>query len=388
MLLLNFGVQNHISIRDQAILTFIKPSFKTLRPRKDESWQQNTYPVIGVFGPNASGKSSLIDALHYLVTAVTHSATSWLSYAEFPGIPFALDAKTLQAPREFALDFVLAGIRYEYVFAVEPDRVLYEELQSLPDGKRRKLFSRNADGIRYTHSSVGKIGEIAARELVLSRALILNHEVLAPIAWAITTGIDVVPLGEEPREKRLSYITEALAAGRLSRTQITTLLQIADVGICDVEVKEQTIPPAVREFAKRFNKLVAEVAEETNQSADKSVKQPVKTADPTPISDEVLPETLDAIAHSLAFTHHGAPDNADPFTLAQESTGTIAWLAIAVPALEALKNGTVLCADEIDSSLHSHLVDVLIEFFQDPELNPLGAQLVFTSHDTYLLSPT
>jgi AAA15 family ATPase/GTPase len=44
-----------------------------------------------------------------------------------------------------------------------------------------------------------------------------------------------------------------------------------------------------------------------------------------------------------------------------------------------------LC-DELDASLHPTLSAQLIHLFHDPITNPLGAQLVFTSHDTSLLN--
>src|SRR5690606_588480 len=68
-----------------------------------------------------------------------------------------------------------------------------------------------------------------------------------------------------------------------------------------------------------------------------------------------------------------------------ESSGTIAWLSLAFPALREIRNGGVLLVDELDSSLHPKLASALIALFQDPEINVRGAQLVFTSHDTSLL---
>jgi hypothetical protein len=38
--------------------------------------------------------------------------------------------------------------------------------------------------------------------------------------------------------------------------------------------------------------------------------------------------------------------------------------------------------DELDASLHPALVAEFVRLFQDPEANPKGAQLIFTSHDT------
>src|SRR5699024_517487 len=89
----------------------------------------------------------------------------------------------------------------------------------------------------------------------------------------------------------------------------------------------------------------------------------------------------------LLFTHRGTVENCPPFSVQDESDGTIAWLAIAVPALETLRRGGLFLVDEIDASLHPHLLEVLLGAFSDPEVNTQHAQLIFTSHESYVLSP-
>ena len=42
--------------------------------------------------------------------------------------------------------------------------------------------------------------------------------------------------------------------------------------------------------------------------------------------------------------------------------------------------------DELDRSLHPFLVQFLVELFHTPETNKNNAQLIFTTHDTTLLS--
>jgi AAA15 family ATPase/GTPase len=74
------------------------------------------------------------------------------------------------------------------------------------------------------------------------------------------------------------------------------------------------------------------------------------------------------------------------FDLDEESAGTQTWFALIGPTLNALRNGRILIFDEIDASLHPRLSARLLELFQDPETNPHGAQLIFTTHDTSLLN--
>jgi hypothetical protein len=57
-----------------------------------------------------------------------------------------------------------------------------------------------------------------------------------------------------------------------------------------------------------------------------------------------------------------------------------------VPILRAKNHGTLLCIDELDASLHPLLAIQLMRLFNDRAANPRGAQLLFTTHDTNLLS--
>ncbi len=42
--------------------------------------------------------------------------------------------------------------------------------------------------------------------------------------------------------------------------------------------------------------------------------------------------------------------------------------------------------DELDNSLHPKLVAFLVDRFHDPAANTNGAQLIFSTHDTIILS--
>ena len=83
---------------------------------------------------------------------------------------------------------------------------------------------------------------------------------------------------------------------------------------------------------------------------------------------------------------HRVAEQEIPFDLADESAGTQTWFRLIGPMLSALRGGEILLFDEIDASLHPRLSTRLLELFQDPDTNPFGAQLIFTTHDTSLLN--
>ena len=72
--------------------------------------------------------------------------------------------------------------------------------------------------------------------------------------------------------------------------------------------------------------------------------------------------------------------------LNEESLGTkqLFWFS---PILkEVFGKGKTMVIDELDRSLHPFLVQFLVELFHTPEINQTNAQLIFTTHDTTLLS--
>ena len=90
----------------------------------------------------------------------------------------------------------------------------------------------------------------------------------------------------------------------------------------------------------------------------------------------------DLIARNLLFRHGR---DSEKFRESDESTGTMAWLALGTAVFDALKAGRVLVVDELGASLHPQLSHLIIDWFEDPTINTKGAQLIFTSHDIALL---
>ena len=69
-----------------------------------------------------------------------------------------------------------------------------------------------------------------------------------------------------------------------------------------------------------------------------------------------------------------------------ESTGTQKYL-LALALLSSLtQKGALIVIDELDSSLHTHLLQQLVSMIHDSEINKKNAQLIFTTHDTNLLN--
>ncbi len=70
----------------------------------------------------------------------------------------------------------------------------------------------------------------------------------------------------------------------------------------------------------------------------------------------------------------------------RESDGTRKLFNLAGPIIDTLRQGKSLFVDELDAQLHPLLSRRIVQLFNCAETNPHGAQLIFTTHDTNMLS--
>lgn len=69
-----------------------------------------------------------------------------------------------------------------------------------------------------------------------------------------------------------------------------------------------------------------------------------------------------------------------------ESQGTQKLFELAGPLFEVLRHGRLLVMDELDAKMHPLISQHIIRLFSNGKTNPHHAQLLFTTHDTNLLS--
>jgi hypothetical protein len=388
MLLLSFKVQNHKSLRDEVTLSFQRPSLRTLTPRAGTTWEESVHTIAGIFGGNATGKSTVLDALWYMFAAIEQSSTSWQARRHMTRAPFLLDGVSQDLISRYEMEFVSSGTRYLYGFEVDGKGFSREWLKDVPGIRWRTLIDRDrhreGEELR-PHALVRSLGPVTDRELALSRARVVGHDLLAPLANDLVDSFDHVTVKDTHRERRLAAIADSLMDDTITIDDIVTLLRVADIGVEDLAVQEDALPTRVREALASFREALESNGNAVDLIALRTGPKGQQKEDPPtePLDDE----ESDAVVRNLLFRHQGKAETPPTFSVNAESDGTIAWLALMVPAIEVLRYGGIYCVDEIDSSLHPHLLDVVLGVFADPDLNRHGAQLIFTSHETYLLSP-
>ncbi|MBN6057192.1 ATP-binding protein, partial [Nonomuraea sp. RK-328] len=353
-------------------LSLVSTQLTGARPA-DDDWVSATTRVAGIYGANASGKSTVLDALHFLVLAVSRSATTWGERDCFPHYPFALDDESGERSSLYEIDFVLDKVRFTYGFESSPRGIQKEWLYSYPTGRKRVLFERhgpNSSEIDFGRTLPGENVRIARllrpTALYLSTAANVNHEFLSGVHRWISRHIQYAQYTETNRKARIRWVRNILENEHVL-AQAVGLLRFADLGITRMVLD-------VEEFDDKVVSMIKRVMDTIDDGSQGPIDKGQIIAD---------------LKKRIRFEHSGdGPGQTFFLPLESESSGTIAWLALAVPALASLRHGDVFAVDELDASLHPRLASALIGMFKDPDLNPRGAQLLFTSHETALLGQT
>jgi predicted ATPase len=365
-MLLAFRAENVRSFRDPLELSLLATALAEQDVPRAVSWREGGRPVrvlpaAGIFGANASGKSNLLRALDDMRAHVLHSFRHADPDGGMPRSGFRLDPSHAGTPSRFEVDLILHGIRHEYGFLIDDHRVLEEWAYRFPRGKAALLFRREGDSVTLGERNRVKgravIEIMRPNSLFLSAAAAANHPDLLPLRqWF---GRNLLLAEASSRAHRWAFTTE-LMRDEHRREQVLALLRAADLGITDAQVRE--LDPQLVERIKRAARILQ------GREDDPDGKDP----------------DLDIVEPGVVLSHRGAAGDVE-FDSAEESLGTMVWLGLAGPVIDALANGDVLLVDEIEASLHPALVAQLVRLFQNPRSNPGGAQLIFNSHEASLL---
>ena len=377
-MLLRFRCKNFRSIREEQELSLV--AAKTRSDERKDSLLDT--PLKGVhalrcaaiYGANASGKSNVLHAMRVFSRMVSKSQRQWNPTG---GIstwdPFVLDEISRTGETEFQIDFVVGLRVYNYGFRFNRAVFVEEWLKDITE-REKQLFRRTTKdstiSAEFPGRNLGATVEDASHlntiklqtrpnSLFLSSAAQNNHEQLATIFKWIVDGFQIIfPLGQSWRLHTADYCTTPQR-----KEKIKALLAFADVGIVDLEVSDKELPENIRGLLTQTDKLIKGVEADT-------------------VSGLMNPSSL---FHDIKMTHRIADGKLYFLDFENESKGTRTYFALLGPLLDILEDGTLVLIDELEASLHPKLARQLVRIFNDPVLNPKGAQLIFATHDTNLL---
>ena len=342
-MLINYTVENYKSIRDKTTLSM--EAYTRDQRNKETLWEISkgltVLPLASIYGQNASGKSALWDSMRHAKELIVTPGS--LNAQRNGQNCFLFDNESRNLPTRFSFDFFNNGKRFTYSLATYDGKVVKETLYF----DRKLLFDREEGseikiGSSVPHDEKKKIELIteAMNEnyLLFSKCSEFKVRTVGEAYNWFEEKLRFVK-AQQPIDERPGYVRKIEEALKDHRYEIIDMINRADFGISDIFFEEAVF----LEGRAGLNSYKEVLVEHKFNTDIRDKKQTLK--------------------------------------LSEESDGTKKMIFLIIEWIEAIKKGNVLVIDEMESSLHPHLVDFLIEYIMKKDVNVNGAQLIFTTHD-------
>ena len=361
-MLVSLNIKNYRSAKNEIELSLVAAKRKEVE--KNFVFNTNYEALLDaavVYGPNASGKTTVIQAMSVTKELIKRSFKDQNALEELIK-PFLFDEKTKDEPSEFDIIFIVDGVRYQYGFTATKKIIYSEWLYSFPKGRIQTLFTRDfnykTDEYSYNFGRNYRGEKSSAKFLTPKNSLFLsvvsrtkNHESAIPVLqWFNQLNV----IGINGVNDLLTAL--GISDKKLDKLEVTNFLKNADINVADLDVREI-----------KFN--TTKIPANTPQLIKESMVEAFKDL-----------ETFEVdIVHMVKNKNYVLP-------IEEESSGTRRMFGYAGVIIKTLKEGGVLFIDELNNHLHPLMVEYILKKFNSPIDNPKQAQIVFSTHDVTILN--
>lgn len=354
-MILEIRLGNFFSIKDEVLIDFRAGKINSDTSRELSSnvidWNgQKILKTIGLFGPNASGKSNILKAInfccHMVLKSHLHNEGVVFNFS-----PFKFDGYTEKASN-FAMDFVCDNVEYEYSFTLKRTKILSESLYHYPNGRKAKVFTRdeslgNTKSQKYSFadSVISRPMDVAentsVQSLFISRGSQMDRDICKKIYRYFLEHfiLGLVQLSSLSAEKLFTQ----------NKDLIILALQTCDSDISDINLVKEKFKVSPLQMPGMI------------------------------LQHGVIPQEAEVIRFET--THKHSPSVRFNMDL-EESAGTTKLFSLLLLLLDVVRSGKSFMVDEFDSSLHAKLADFIIDLFHASS----NAQFLYTTHNTNLIN--
>lgn len=371
-MIVNFSIQNFRSIKEKILL-----SFEATKSDDLESYYINEIQgkkkfrllKLGlIYGANASGKTTILEALDFLRDMVLEPFEKKTKTFDFK--PFLFDENTPNENTIFNIEFIQNKIKYLYEVEFNEKSICKEKLNYFNPNKAN-IFERETDTEKQlTKIKFGsKISISQKYKTALEANTLWNNTVLSGY---LKTNFESFELQEvinwfseklnpiiNPDSSLFPFISENIENKKIDKKNIINLLKKADFNISDILIK--------KEEKKIDSELFNLISRTSNLSEEKLNK---------------IREKGSIEGKEIIFKH--AFKNKKQYSLPyyEESAGTQRYYQISGLLDLMIRNESIFSIDEIESSLHPDLIKHFLLSFL---VNAKNSQLIATTHHRELL---
>jgi len=371
-MLINFNIQNFGSIKDKQTLSFEADKSKHLEDYYVIEKNGLRLLKIGlIYGANASGKTTILKALQFLINTVLNPREQKNKLLNFE--PFLFDVDTPNQNTSLTIDFLQNDVRYVYEIELNKEFIAKETLsysKKITDSKKvRKIFERTTDPEKQLANIVfsQKIDDVFLKTLISNT--LWNNTVLSGFLKTnieLKTLTDVTTWFKEylnpviyTRTELERFITNKIDNREVNKTIVLQILKNADFNLSDIIIKREKIdiPKSLLDILEKEEKIKEDKLQELNESG-KITKV------------------------SLEF-EHTIGNNQFFLPFSQESEGTKRYYGLSGLLYLLIKKSQLFPIDELESSLHP---DLFQHFLLSFLVNSKKSQLLATTHNREILN--
>lgn len=354
-MLIEFSVGNYKSFKDRVTFSMVAAKLKAKEKTLDEN---NTFRIdddlvllksAGIYGANASGKSNFVSAIKLMQSELSGRWFQDPKGAE----EFKLSDDTVGKPSYFEAVFLVDGMRYRYGFEVSSHEVISEWLFCTPSTKEARLFVRQR-GVFRISNKFKEARRLEAKTRKDKLFLSVVSEFNGRIASVVSLWFQHLLIVAGLSDQTLRDYTVKLFDHPVARDAMIQLIKRFDLDIEAVEIG----PGPLAKLASIIEPLEGIFVDTPTINTVHLVRRS-KRAKPRKVMFDM--------------DHN-------------ESEGTRKLFSLAGPIVASLQDGIPLIVDEFDSRLHPLVSRSIVTMYNSRETNPHNAQLIFTTHDTNLLS--
>lgn len=336
--------------------------------------------MAAIYGSNGAGKSNLLKGINFLKELATDK--NFLDRESVGKYFFGLKNDAGMQPMELTVEFVTkSGVPFIYSVEIAKSGVKFETLQisGLGTSDNVNVFTREGEMVKYAVTPSDEVGRMVAGWMEKN-----------PFASLLTINNDMPVLTDEHISHAQKWFENELTIigihsfnpgligvfkNNMRVSQFATeLFKAIDLGIDAVKVETEnfedwisthdTSEVPIERLKQMHSGVLSEVVDFRNTRAI-SVENGVQK-----ISQMMFEQ----------FWEKGFSRDMD---IQAQSDGTVRLLSL-VPALyDAMKGGKTVIIDELDHSIHPHLVRELVRYFSSQETT---GQLIYTTHQTCMLN--
>lgn len=322
-MLMEFGAYNYTSFKEGFSVNL---RLNAGTP-KDISKDKNHVALLAIKGANASGKTNVLKAVSFLC----HFAQSSFEYKTDEAIPIDGYFSNKDDSSFYAI-FELDGKEYSYELIANKNEVIQETL-SIDEKIIVTRKNNSLIGLKGIYKELESIKKLRNNVSIISMAHQYELECIESFYNLVSNAFSNVAydgLNQEIINK--DKVSEHYFKNKKALEFTADILRKADTGIENIIVVDK--------------------------------------------EDE---ETRD-VKYFPLFTYI-INNEETPLLYQKQSSGVKVLYKYLAVYQEILDSGGLLILDELDINLHPDLLESLLKLFENPEINTLNAQLIFTTHN-------